>query len=332
MSEKPIISVQNLTKSYSADITSGVRDINLSIPEGKIISIVGESGSGKSTLLKLIYGLLAPDSGSVYYQEKKVLGPHEKLLPGHESMKMVTQDFNLNIYAKVYENISSMLPNTDLKAKREETEEMMEFLKIDHLANKRITELSGGEQQRVAIARAIITEPKVLLMDEPFSQVDALLKNELRTDIERLSKYLGITVILVSHDPTDGLSLANEIVILRKGRLQETGSPVDLYNNPKHLYTAQLLANCNILSRSEAGMLGLNVQKSEIALYPEWIKIGEGDTGPFTVKGTVFKGFYEELILEKNDVSIRALNVSPGTYQKDDEVSVSFNRFLEFDS
>jgi ABC-type sugar transport system ATPase subunit len=333
MSAQPIITIQNLTKNYSQHIPSGVQDISFSIPEGKIISIVGESGSGKSTLLKLIYGLVAPDSGDVYFKDKRIRGPHEKLLPGHDQMKMVTQDFNLNTYAKVYENIASMLPNTDLKAKREETAEMMEFLRIDHLANKRVADLSGGEQQRVAIARAIITEPEVLLMDEPFSQVDALLKNELRADIERLSKYLGITVILVSHDPADGLSLANEMVILRQGELKEIGSPKDLYNNPKHLYTSQLLANSNVISAEEAATLGLGSAKKYIVLYPEWIKIGEKSDADniFTVKGSIFKGFFEELVIEKNNVGIRALNVAPGAYKVGEEVAVSFDRFLEFD-
>lgn len=332
MPGSPIISLNNLTKNYSADIPSGVRDVTFSIEPGKIISIVGESGSGKSTLLKLIYGLVSPDSGFVYFKDKLVRGPAEKLIPGHDKMKMVTQDFNLNVFAKVYENIASMLPNTDLKAKREETVEMMEFLRIDHLANKRVTDLSGGEQQRVAIARAIITEPEVLLLDEPFSQVDALLKNELRADIDRLAKYLGITVILVSHDPVDGLSLANQMVILRQGQLQEQGVPKDLYNNPRRLYTAQLLANCNVLTGADAQLIGLRTNKSSVALYPEWIRIREGlHQNIFDVKGSIFKGFFEELIIERDNVSLRALNINVGAYKNGDKVSVEIDRFLDFE-
>lgn len=331
MPESPIITLHNLTKNYTPDIPSGVLNISFSILKGKIISIVGESGSGKSTLLKLIYGLASPDSGSVYFKDNLVRGPHEKLIPGHDKMKMVTQDFNLNIYAKVYENIAAMLPNTDLRAKREETLEMMEFLRIDHLSNKRVTDLSGGEQQRVAIARAIITQPEVLLMDEPFSQVDALLKNELRADIERLAKFLGITVILVSHDPVDGLSLADHMVILRQGQLQEQGTPKDLYNNPNQLYTAQLLANCNVLSNLEAEAIGLSPNAESVVLYPEWIAVTKGiGNDHFNVKGSIFKGFFEELIVERNNVRLRALNTNVGAYKVGDKVSVEISRFLQF--
>ena len=327
MSELPILTLKNLTKNFTPDVPSGVRDVSFSIERGQIISIVGESGSGKSTLLKLIYGYLSPDSGSVYFEDKLVRGPHEKLIPGHEKMKMVTQDFNLNTFAKVYENIAAMLPNTDLKAKRDQTNEMMEFLRIDHLANKRAADLSGGEQQRVAIARAIITEPEVLLMDEPFSQVDALLKNELRADIDRLARYLGITVILVSHDPVDGLSLANQMVILRGGKVQEQGAPKELYNNPSQLYTAQLLANCNVLTNTEAHAIGLDTDKSSLVIYPEWIKLDhDQNENLFTVKGSIFKGFFEELIVEKNGVCIRVLNMNVGAYRIGDEVSVKIGR------
>ena len=178
------------------------------------MAIVGESGSGKSTLLKLIYGLLAPDSGEVFFKAEHLNGPHEKLIPGHDSMKMLSQDFNLNLFAKVYENIESMLSNEDLQAKKHKANKMMEFLRIDHLATKKIVDLSGGEQQRVALARAIITEPEVLLLDEPFSQLDAVLKTQFRADLRRLSDELGITIIIVSHDPVDGLTLANQMLIL----------------------------------------------------------------------------------------------------------------------
>src|SRR5690606_12524816 len=217
MSSQPIVQLSGVTKTYASATFAGVQHIDRQIKAGDIVSIVGRSGSGKSTLLKLIYGLLAPDTGSVSFKGNLVPGPHEKLIPGHQSMKMVTQDLSLNTYAKVYDNIASMLPNTDLKAKREKTMEMMEFLRIDHLEQKRAVDLSGGEQQRVAIARAIITEPEVLLLDEPFSQIDPILKHELRDDIRRLSRYLGITIILVSHDPADGLSLADKMIILKKG-------------------------------------------------------------------------------------------------------------------
>ena len=229
MNNLPAIELEQVTKIYQTQPRSGVESVSLSIEKGTINVIAGASGSGKSTLLKLIAGLLSPDSGEVRYLGKRVLGPTEKLIPGHEAMKVVAQDFNLNIYAKVYDNIAGLLSNTDLKGKQRKTLEVMEFLRIDHLAQKRAVDLSGGEQQRVAIARAIITGPEVLLLDEPFSQVDAMFKNELRADIRRMATYLGITVVLVSHDPVDGLSMADKMMIIKDGALVEEGSPDMLY-------------------------------------------------------------------------------------------------------
>lgn len=332
MSTEAFIELSQVSKKYPTEVFSGVRGITASIPKGKVVAIVGESGSGKSTLLKLIYGLLSPDEGLVSFKGEAILGPDEKLIPGHDSMKMVTQDFSLNTYAKVYDNVASMLPNTNLKYKEEKSWEIMKFLRIDHLYNKRVSDLSGGEQQRVAIARAIITEPEVLLMDEPFSQVDTPLKTHLRGDIKRLSHDLGITVILVSHDPVDGLSLADEIIVLRKGEMIESGVPERLYNHPKHPYTSRLLADCNLLSKDEAKSLGLKVENNIVAIYPEWPELKwSWSSKNFTLIDSFFKGVYEELLLEKDGIRIRAINRNIGSFKKGATVAVNLEKFIEFD-
>src|SRR5690606_17847170 len=223
-----LISLRNVHKNHSENKHSGVSGIDLEINKGEIVSIVGESGSGKTTLLKLIYGYLVPQEGEVLFNGVRVLGPSEKLIPGHDAMKMVTQEVTLNLYARVFDNISSLLPNTNLEVKKNLTMQTMEFLRIDHLAYKKIVELSGGEQQRVAIARAVITEPNVLLLDEPFSQVDTILKKQLRDDIERLARFLNITVIMVSHDPTDGLSLSDQLIVIKDGKIIRQGKAKDI--------------------------------------------------------------------------------------------------------
>jgi ABC-type sugar transport system ATPase subunit len=224
-----------------------------------------------------------------------------------------------------------MLPNTNLKYKEEKSWEIMKFLRIDHLSNERVSDLSGGEQQRVAIARAIITEPEVVLMDEPFSQVDTPLKTHLRADIKRLSHDLGITVILVSHDPVDGLSLADEIIVLNKGVVVETGSPTDLYNHPQNAYTSRLLSDANILTREEARKLGLKADRKVIALYPEWVQLKRSwSSKNFILIDSFFKGVHEELLLEKDGVRIRAINPHVGSYKKGGTVAVVLEKFLEF--
>ncbi len=326
-----IITVNNLSKQYQQTQASGIQDISFSIRAGDIVAIIGESGSGKSTLLKCIYGLIKPDSGEIRFNETKVKGPDEQLIPGHPEMKMVTQDFSLNIYAKVYDNIASMLSNTDIAAKQSKTIEMMERLHITKLKDKKIIELSGGEQQRVAIAKALISNTKVLLLDEPFSQVDSLLKNELRADIKRLAKETGLTIILVSHDPTDGLFLADQLLILKDGELLQNDTPENTYQHPSTIYTAKILGNAVVLSREDAEKLGIKVDKQNVVFYPEWVEIKNNwNSRRFEVIEVYYKGFFDELLLERNGVLIRALQLNSGEHKKNDHVQANIGRFLAF--
>lgn len=329
--DNKIITVKNLTKHYQADNRSGIQDISFDILSGKIIAVIGESGSGKSTLLKCIYGLLQPDSGTISYHDERVLGPNEQLIPGHKQMKMVTQDFSLNIYAKVYDNIASMLSNTDVAAKHKKTMQMIEHLHIGHLKDKKITELSGGEQQRVALAKALVADTPVLLLDEPFSQVDTLLKNQLRADIKRIVAETGVTVIMVSHDPADGLFLADELLIMKDGQLIQKGSPAQVYNHPEHIYTAQLLGNAVVLNAAQAEKLGLHIETDQAVFYPEWVELkGSWSSRRFEVRDVYYKGFYEELLLERNGIAIRAIQLNRGEHKKNDHVQAHIGRFLEY--
>ncbi len=326
-----IITVNNLTKQYQENQISGIKNISFSIKRGDIVAIIGESGSGKSTLLKCIYGLLKPDIGEVLLNGIKVKGPHEQLIPGNAEMKMVTQDFALNIYAKVYDNIASMLSNTDIKAKQEKTMQMMEHLHITKLKDKKIIELSGGEQQRVAIAKALISDTKILLLDEPFSQVDTLLKNQLRADIKRLAKETGLTIILVSHDPTDGLFLADQLLILKNGELLQNDQPENIYQNPSDIYTAQILGNAVVITNEQASQLGIKTDKQNVLFYPEWVELkSTWKSSRFEVEEVYYKGFYDELLLVRNGVKIRALQLNTGAHKKNDHVQANIGRFLEF--
>ncbi|WP_442588674.1 ABC transporter ATP-binding protein [Pedobacter sp. AW31-3R] len=330
--DENIISVKNLTKQYQTAQASGIRDINFDIKRGEVVAIIGESGSGKSTLLKSIFGLLKTDTGEVIFNGKRVLGPDEQLIPGHKEMKMVTQDFSLNIYAKVYDNIASQLSNTNIKSKQEKTVAIMEHLRIDHLRDKKIIELSGGEQQRVAIARAMVTDTQLLLLDEPFSQVDALLKNQLRADIKRIAAETGVTVIMVSHDPADGLFLADVLLLIKEGQLIQKGEPSHVYNHPEHVYTAQLLGNAVVLPMEDALKLGMTSAKGkEVLFYPEWVELkNTWNSKRYEVKDVYYKGFYEELLLERNGVTIRAIHLNRGEHKKNDHVQANIGRFLEF--
>jgi multiple sugar transport system ATP-binding protein len=329
--KEQVISVQHLTKQYQNTINSGVKDVSFNINKGEIVAILGESGSGKSTLLKCIYGLLKVDAGQILFHGERVLGPDEQLIPGHKEMKMVTQDFSLNIYAKVYDNIASMLSNTDVKGKQEKTFEMMQHLNIEQLKDKKIIELSGGEQQRVAIAKALISNTSLLLLDEPFSQVDAILKNQLRADIKRIVADTGVTVMMVSHDPADGLFLADQLLLIKDGQLLQKGAPAQVYNHPEDVYTARLLGNANVLSLAAAEKLGIHGKQEKVVFYPEWVVLKNSlNSKKYEVVDVYYKGFYEELLLERKGVRIRAIQINRGEHQKNDHIQASISRHLDF--
>jgi ABC-type sulfate/molybdate transport systems ATPase subunit len=332
MSDTPFLQAIAVSKIYPGKQLSGVKPTNMVVQLGKITAIIGESGSGKSTLLKLLYGLLSPDTGEVQFKGDRIWGPEEKLIPGHDAMKMVTQHTDdLNLFAKVWDNVAAMLPATDLAAKQQKTEQVLKQLNMLHMAERRVADLSGGEKQRVAIARAIITRPQVLLLDEPFNQVDTSFREGLQRDIRQIVKETGLTVIMVSHDPAEVLSMADELIVLQNGEIIEHGHPKSLYQSPRNLYTAQLLSNCNVLTASEAQLCGVHITNAHAVIYPEWIKLKViTPNKSWVVKQVLFKGFYEDLILEQKGVSLRIVNEDPGKYTEGDKVAVRVGKWLEY--
>ena len=247
-------------------------------------------------------------------------------------MKMVTQQTDdLNLFAKVRDNIAAMLPHTDLKAEQEKIEKILVQLKMTALSDKQVVNLSGGEKQRVAIARALISNPEILLLDEPFNQVDTSFREGLQQDIRQVVKDTGLTVIIVSHDPAEVLSMADELLVLKDGEILESGHPKTLYQNPKHLYTARLLTNCTILTKEEARICGLRTKASHIVIYPEWLQTVKTWAGNnWEIKQVLFKGCYEDLLLERKGITIRMLNDQFGKYKEGKKVNLKLNRWLEY--
>ena len=328
----PFLQAISISKIYPGAQQSGLRRTDLNITQGKITALIGSSGSGKTTLMHLLYGLLSPDEGRVEFKGERIWGPEEKLIPGHDAMKMVTQGNNdLNLFAKVWDNIASLVPNTHIKDKKEKTEQLLQQLNITANAGKRVVDLSGGERQRVAIARALITQPEVLLLDEPFNQVDASFREGLQNDIRRIVKETGLTVIMVSHDPAEVLSMADELLVMKDGQILESGHPIKIYNDPTHLYTARLLSNCNVLTKQQALVCGIRATKETVMLYPDWIEATNSWINKdWTVKYVLFKGFYEELLLENNGVSIRIFNGQTGKYGEGDKVNLKIGQWIEY--
>ncbi|MBD1423220.1 ABC transporter ATP-binding protein [Sphingobacterium chuzhouense] len=328
----PLIYGENLSHAFQAKReVIAVNKVDFGIREGKITAIIGESGSGKSTLLKLIYGLLEPSSGEVRYRGWLVPTRKDKLIPGHDAMKFVSQGFDdLNLYAKVWDNVASQLPNTNLSLKESKTRETLNRLKILHLDQQRVADLSGGEKQRVAIARALVNEPEVLLMDEPFNQVDAAFRDALQQDIRQIVEDTGLTILLVSHDPTEVLALSDELIVMKNAKIIEQGSPTKLYYEPTHSYTAQLLAKSNILSSNQAALMGISSNHT-IGIHQEDVSFEENPQGTFHVKDIRFRGFYKELILSNGQLTLHAILYPLSKIAIGSKVNISITKYITFD-
>ncbi|MFD1165021.1 ABC transporter ATP-binding protein [Sphingobacterium daejeonense] len=327
----PLIHGSDVSTVFDGKVlVTAVNRVSFGIEEGKITAIIGESGSGKSTLLKLIYGLLEPSTGEVRYRGWLVPTRKDKLIPGHDAMKLVSQGFDdLNLYAKVWDNVASQLSNTNLELKAKRTQEVLEQLRIDHLAQKRVADLSGGEKQRVSISRALINDPEVLLMDEPFNQVDAAFRDELQQDIQNIVARTGLTVILVSHDPAEVLAMSDYLLVMKAGEIADYGKPKELYSKPNTPYTARLLAKSNILSANKAKVLGIDTG-SLISILQEDINIESDDNGSFWIKDIKFRGFYNELIVGNDDLTLHTVQFPKTEIKKNTRIKILVSSYHSF--
>ena len=238
-----MLSIQNISFSYIDKPT--LKSISIALEKGKTLAIIGESGCGKSTLLKLIYGLYDLNDGQIFWKENKVLGPKYNLIPGMDYMKYLAQDFDLMPFITVAENVGKYLSNIYKEKKNDRISELLEIVEMTEFANTKAQFLSGGQMQRVAIARVLALEPEVLLLDEPFSHIDNFRKNSLRRKLFSYLKEKQITTIIATHDSTDVLSYADEVIVMKDGEIIEKGNPKSIYNSPKNSYVASLFDDVN---------------------------------------------------------------------------------------
>ncbi len=260
--ESSILKVLGISRQFEGRDEPVLSGINLDLKEGEVVSLAGSSGSGKTSLLRIIAGLEETDTGEVIFRGKKVQGPSEKLIAGHESIRLVHQHFELAHRRTVYENIAQKLRHLHPSEQKEETLRLMEICRIGYLASKYVEELSGGEKQRLALARALAEEPELLLLDEPFSNLDPHLKEEIRYDLFNFIRERGLTVIMVSHDPKDALSLSDTIWVLRKGAVVQSGTPRQVYYESVSPEVAALFGRINLCRAGDLMPL-LNVQALE---------------------------------------------------------------------
>ncbi len=280
-----MLKVENISFGYTEKEV--LENISFTADKGDYIAVIGESGCGKSTLLEIIYGLLHIDKGAVYWNNEKLLGPNFYLIPGEDFMKYLPQDFDLMPYITVAENVGKNISSLD-RNKQNRIIELLEVVDMSDFKHTLVKNLSGGQKQRVAIAKVLAKEPEVLLLDEPFSHIDNFRKNKLRRNLFRHLKSKNITCIVATHDATDALSFANEILVLRNGELLAKNTPEKLYQKPKDAYVASLLNEIN-----EIPLCDLGKDNNGVALvYPNQIKVVEKSAHQVTILASFFKGNY----------------------------------------
>jgi len=265
-----LLEINNLYFSYSPEKPL-FQNLNLSFEEGKIIALAGESGCGKSTLLSLIYGLLDWERGDIVFNGRKLSGPKGNLVPGEADMKYVAQNFDLMPYATVAENVGKFISNINLKKKKETVAELLEVVGLEEFSGVLPKYLSGGQQQRVAIARALSVLPKLLILDEPFSNLDFPRKIELREKLFRYVKQHHISLVISTHELQDIIPWLDRIIVLQNGRLIQKDNPEETFRNPYNPYVAKLFGEVNIFSESEMK----EFQLPKFSYYPKEIHIAE---------------------------------------------------------
>jgi len=238
-----ILSAHRIGKSYGEQTV--LYPLDLQVIAGEKLGIIGETGSGKTTLLRSLAGLVQLDQGSVFFQEERVLGPAEKLLPGHPSIAYLSQSVDLRNQYRVRDllELNSIL---DLK----DDAVLAKLCRIDHLMDRMTDQLSGGERQRIGLAIALAKKPRVLLLDEPFSNLDIGHRNTLRAILDDLHDNLKLTLLIISHNPTEILGWADRIVVMRAGQCVQTGTSEQIYTKPIDEYVAQLLGPYNLIPNS----------------------------------------------------------------------------------
>ena len=311
MHVKKIIELRNISKSFDGELV--LDHINLDIYDNEFLTLLGPSGCGKTTTLRLIGGFEQADEGDIIFMGERInsVPPHKR------SINTVFQKYALFPHLNVFENVA--FPLRERKAPRAEIEEkvteMLSLVKLSHLAKRRVTELSGGQQQRVAIARALIARPKVLLLDEPLGALDLKLRKDMQQELKKIQKATGVTFVFVTHDQEEALTMSDTVVVMSEGRIQQIGTPVDVYNEPRNAFVADFIGESNILdgifledrkvrfSGQTFECVDVGFEKREpvdVVVRPEDVDIVPEGRGQLTgiVTSVTFMGVHYEVIVD----------------------------------
>lgn len=290
MSQKSILQVKEISKKYDSEAI--LDQLSFEVREGEFLAIVGESGTGKSSLLRIMSGYLDADFGKVIFDEETIKGPAARLVPGYEEIQLVHQQFDLHPYMSAEENIKRPLLGFAKDYQKEKLDELLKLSGLQDKPDKKPHELSGGQQQKLAIATALAVEPAVLLLDEPFSNLDPFSKQVFLRQIKQQTQQLGTTAVFVTHDTRDALAVADRIIVLSEGKIAQQGTPQEVYSHPLSESIARFFGPVNVFTPKEwTTIFGGNLPKTNVGIRPEQVSIvpsGEGVEG--IVAGCLFNG------------------------------------------
>ncbi len=281
-----MLQVENISFAYFDKKI--INNLSFSLKNGENLAVIGESGSGKSTLLQLLYGLFDLNEGAIFWNGASVFGPKFNLIPGVPEMKYLAQDFGLMPYISVEENVGKFLSNTDKIKKRARVFELLEMVDMTDFATTKVQFLSGGQQQRVALAKVLALKPKLLLLDEPFSNIDCFRKNELRRKLFFYLKKHQISSVVATHDSVDALSFSDQIMVLCNGEIVQIGSAKHVFEKPKTQYVASLFGDVNMLTNSKLNII--KDPKKSVLVYAHQLVLADNSGLKAIVTACYFKG------------------------------------------
>ncbi|MBY0436174.1 MAG: ABC transporter ATP-binding protein [Cyclobacteriaceae bacterium] len=291
------LSVQKVSKRHEKGPV--LKNVSLTLLENQKLAIAGETGSGKTTLLRIIAGLEQPDSGEVLFQNEKVIGPHNTLVPGHPHIAYLPQHFELQKSLRV-EQILAYSNNLSSR----QASKLFGLCRIGKLLKRKTNELSGGEKQRIALCRLLIGSPKLLLLDEPFSNLDRIVKTTLKEVLDEIRKSLSISVILVSHDPDDTLPWADEIIVLKSGKIVQKGTAYEMYEKPVNKYVAGLFGSYTVITPALCKAFKLRTSKKLRIMRPHHFAIAHKAGIKGIVKNISYFGTHVEYTVSKGKEEI----------------------------
>lgn len=317
MSEKLII--ENLTKKFGKN--EGVENINLSVKEHELLTLLGPSGCGKTTILRAIGGFNQIDSGRILLDGKEI----QNLQPEKRPTGMVFQSYNLWPHMTVYENMAFGMqirkcPKEQIK---KEIKKMLELVRMDGSEKKYPSQLSGGQQQRIAIARALVLKPSLLLLDEPFSALDAKIRGQMREELKRIQREAGLTVIFVTHDQEEAMAISDRIAVMRRGYMEQIGTPDEIYDHPKTRFVAEFIGEMNFIEENG----------SSFAVRPEDVTLQLDQNGKYEIFQMMSLGHYTQAIVKKSEKEILKVFLEKDQakgFETGNRVSCIFERQQEF--